>query len=69
VAHWYDKVYLPIVEVIRRSDILKDFPDKTEGDMYMWTLDHQHYLSKEEGKPLQPPHEAARKFVKKGTST
>jgi hypothetical protein len=69
VAHWYDKVYMPIVEVIRRSDILKDFPDKTEGDMYMWTLDHQHYLSKEQGKPLQPPHEAARKFVKKGKPT
>jgi hypothetical protein len=66
VAHWYDKVYMPIVEVIRRSDILKGFPDKTEGDMYMWTLDHQHYLSTEQGKPLQPPHEAARKFVKKG---
>jgi hypothetical protein len=65
VAHWYDKVYLPIVEVIRKSDILKAFPGKTEGDMYMWTLDHQHYLSKEQGKPLQPPHEAARKFVKK----
>jgi hypothetical protein len=69
VAHWYDKVYMPIIEVIRKSDILKDFPDKTEGDVYMWTLDHQHYLSKEQGKPLQPPHEAARKFVKKGKST
>ena len=65
VAHWYDKVYTPIIEVIRKSDILKYFPDKTEGDVYMWTLDHQHYLSKEQGKPLQPPHEAARKFVKK----
>jgi len=65
VAHWYDKVYMPIIEVIRKSDILKDFPDKTEGDMYMWTLDHQHYLSTEKGEPLRPPHEAARKFVKK----
>jgi len=65
VAHWYDKVYMPIIEVIRKSGILKDFPDKTEGDVYMWTLDHQHYLYEEKGKPLQPPHEAARKFVKK----
>jgi hypothetical protein len=65
VAHWYDKVYMPIVEVIRKSGILKNFPDKTEGDMYMWTLDHQHYLSAERGEPLRPPHEAARKFVKK----
>jgi len=65
VAHWYDKVYMPIVEVIRESNILKDFPDKTEGDMYMWILDHQHYLAEEQGEPLRPPHEAARKFVKK----
>jgi hypothetical protein len=66
VAHWYDKVYMPIIEIIRRSDILKDFPNKTEGDMYMWVLDRQHYLAKERGEPLQPPHEAARKFVEKG---
>lgn len=65
VAHWYDKVYLPIVEIIRKSGILKNFPSKTEGDLYMWTLDHQHYLAEKQGKPLQPPHEAARKFVKK----
>ncbi len=65
VAHWYDTVYVPIVEVIRKSGILKSFPDKTEGDVYMWVLDHQHYLTEEQGKPLQPPHEAARKFVKK----
>jgi hypothetical protein len=65
VAHWYDTVYMPIIEVIRKSDILKDFPDKTEGDLYLWTLDHQHYLSKEQGEPLLPPHEAAKKFVKR----
>ncbi len=65
IMHWYDKVYTPVVEIVRGSDILKDFPDKTEGDVYMWILDHQHYLSKEKGKPLLPPHEAARKFVKK----
>lgn len=65
VAHWYDTVYMPIIETIRKSDILKDFPDKTEGDLYMWTLDHQHYLSKEQGLPLQTPHEAAKKFIKK----
>ena len=65
VAHWYDTVYMPIIEVIRKSNILKDFPNRTEGDLYLWTLDHQHYLSKEKGEPLLPPHEAAKKFVKK----
>jgi hypothetical protein len=65
VAHWYDTVYLPIIEVIRESGILKEFPDKTEGDLYLWTLDHQHYLSKEEGQPLQPPEDAAKRFIEK----
>ncbi len=63
VAHWYDTVYMPIIEIIRESDILKDFPGKTEGDLYMWTLDHQHYLAKEHGQPLQSPEEAARQFI------
>ncbi len=63
VLHWYDTVYMPIIDVIRESGILKDFPDKTEGDLYLWTLDHQQYLSSEEGQPLQPPDEAARQFI------
>jgi len=63
VAHWYDTVYMPIVKVIRKSKILKDFPGKTEGDLYLWTLDHQSYLAEEEGKPLQSPDEAARQFI------
>lgn len=63
IKHWYDTVYLPIVKVIRDTDILKEFPDKTEGDLYLWVLDHQHYLEQEEGKPLQPPEEAARSFL------
>jgi len=63
VTHWYDTVYLPIVAVIRESGLLEDFPGKTEGDLYMWTLDHQHYLYQEEGQPLQPPETAAKQFI------
>lgn len=63
VEHWYDTVYLPIVEIIRTSGLLEEFPDKTEGDLYLWTLDHQHYLYKEEGQPLQPPETAAKQFI------
>lgn len=63
IIHWYDTVYLPIVKVIRDTEILKEFPGKTEGDLYLWVLDHQHYLEQEEGLPLQPPEEAARNFL------
>ena len=64
VTHWYDTVYLPIVKVIRQSKILRDIPGRTEGDMYLWVLDHQRYLYQEEGKDLQPPEDAARNFIK-----
>jgi hypothetical protein len=66
VMNWYDNVYMPIVKVIRETEILKEFPDKTEGDLYLWVLDHQHYLQAEEGLPLQSPEEAARTFVGNG---
>jgi len=61
IIHWYDTVYMPVINVIRDTDILKEFPTKTEGDLYLWVLDHQQYLV-QEGKPLQPPTDAARTF-------
>ncbi len=63
IIDWYDTVYYPIVKVIRESKILKDFSGKTEGDLYLWVLDHQHYLSAQEGRSLQPPADAARDFI------
>ncbi len=63
ITHWYDTVYLPIAKLIRDSGLLDEFPDKTEGDLYLWTLDHQHYLYQEEGQPLQPPETAAKQFI------
>jgi hypothetical protein len=62
VAHWYDTVYMPVVNVIRETNILKEFPGKTEADLYLWVLDHQRYLMAE-GEALQPPETAARTFV------
>ncbi|MDX1377255.1 MAG: hypothetical protein R3307_00270 [Anaerolineales bacterium] len=62
IKHWFENVYMPVIKVIRETDILKEFPDKTEGDLYLWVLDHQHYLESEEGVPLQAPEAAARGF-------
>ena len=64
ITHWYDTVYMPIVKVIRKSKILKEFPGKTEADLYLWVLDHERYLS-EEGQALQPPEAAAQEFIEK----
>src|SRR5262245_12303448 len=62
IVDWYDNVYMPIVQVIRDTDILQEFPKKTEGDLYLWALDHQHYLVSQEGSQLRPPEAAAREF-------
>ncbi|HSG42030.1 MAG TPA: hypothetical protein VLA72_02640 [Anaerolineales bacterium] len=66
IKHWYENVYMPVINVIREMDIIKEFPKKTEGDLYLWVLDHQHYLQSEEGLPLQPPQDAARIFFEDG---
>jgi hypothetical protein len=63
VLHWYDKVYLPIIKAVRESGILENFPGKTEGDLYLWVLDHQEYLNEEQGRDLQPPASAAWDFI------
>ena len=62
IKDWYDTVYMPVIRVIRDTNIIGEFPDKTEGDLYLWVLDHQRYLESQEGIPLQPPEEAARDF-------
>jgi hypothetical protein len=63
VTDWYDHVYVPIVKVIRSSKVLREFPGKTEGDLYLWVLDHQQYLAEAEGQPLEKPEDAAREFL------
>ena len=64
VTHWYDTVYLPIVRVIRERGALEEFPGRTEGDLYLWVLDHQQFLY-DHGKELSPPEEAAEEYVKR----
>ncbi len=44
VGDWYDHIYCPIVDIIRAQEILKDFPNRTEADLYLWIMDHHYYL-------------------------
>ena len=45
VASWYDHVYLPIVEIIRATDVLREFPNRTEADLYLWIVEHRWFLT------------------------
>lgn len=48
VAHWYDTVYMPVVEAIRAHNVLADFPHRTESDVYLWIVEHLYYLQEKE---------------------
>lgn len=37
---WYKNLYLPIVEIIFRDNILSRFPGRSFGDLYMWIIKH-----------------------------
>lgn len=42
---WVDNVYSPVVEAIKRTGILKDFPGRSETDLYLWLKKHQVELT------------------------
>jgi hypothetical protein len=44
VASWYDRVYMPTVVAVRATDALRDFPLRTEADLYLWITEHHWYL-------------------------
>ena len=41
---WCQDVYLPVINIIRSRDILRDFPRQTETDLYVWISQHQEML-------------------------
>jgi nucleotide-binding universal stress UspA family protein len=41
VTQWYDRVYLPLVMLIRRSGIRRHFPGRTETDLYYLVTRHR----------------------------
>jgi hypothetical protein len=52
-ASWFDTVYLPVVEAIRASGIMRQFPQRTEADLYLWVAYHRERLKQRYG--VMPP--------------
>ncbi|MGH2522274.1 MAG: universal stress protein, partial [Anaerolineales bacterium] len=51
---WYDNAYLPVVQAIREQGILRDFPGRTEADLYLWVTEHRLALQEELGWSIKP---------------
>ena len=59
VAHWYDAVYEPVVQAVRERGILRDFPERTETDLYLWIAEHRVAVEEELGWEITPEAAAA----------
>ena len=43
-AQWYDAIYLPAVNVVRKQQLLPEFRGRTEADLVLWLREHRANL-------------------------
>ncbi|NDJ60364.1 MAG: hypothetical protein GYB67_04515 [Chloroflexi bacterium] len=48
-ADWYDNVYRPAVTLIRKYKVMRHAPGRTEGDLYLWMIDHLREVKEQMG--------------------
>ena len=58
-ADWYKTVYCPIIQIIRRQGMMRDFPHRTETDLYVWIEKYRHDLADNLGWMLESEIAAA----------
>ena len=44
VKSWYQNVFLPLANAIRKSGVLKEFPNRTVADLFLWICRHREEL-------------------------
>ncbi len=49
---WYTRIYLPTVEAVRVKRLLRYFPDRSVGDLFVYIGDHKWILSKAAGRDV-----------------
>jgi len=49
LVSWYNKVYNPVIAIIREQWLLANFPKRTEADLYVWIIKHWDFLKKKYG--------------------
>ena len=58
VKGWVKDIYFPSVNIIRNRGILRDFPGRTETDMYLFLINRQAELTDHLGWDLRPEEAA-----------
>ncbi len=66
-ALWYDDVYRPVIEHIHQTGVLRDFPARSESDLYVWVSEHRDRLVSVLGWEVRP-EDAARDLAEQSSS-
>ncbi len=46
-VHWYQSIYWPVIQAMRERGIMRDFPGRTETDLYVWVEKHRRELAEQ----------------------
>jgi len=49
LVSWFEKVYNPVIKIIKEQWLLANFPGRTEADLYVWIIKHWDFLKKKYG--------------------
>jgi Domain of unknown function (DUF4032)/ParB-like nuclease domain len=49
---WYTRIYLPTVEAVRARRLLRTFPGRSVGDVFVYIGDHKWIISKAAGRDI-----------------
>ncbi len=63
ILSWFNNVYLPLAINIRKKHILRSFPKRTTGDLYVWIVRYWNDLKGKFGNDI-PIDQAITKFKK-----
>jgi len=51
---WVEEIYLPVLQTVSQSGLLRDFPERTPTDLYIWLTQYQQELSQQYGWEIAP---------------
>ncbi len=57
-ADWFDNVYLPIALAMREQKLLREFPDRSEADVYLWVMANRLQIQLGAGSRFSPEQSA-----------
>ena len=48
-VHWYQTLYRPVIDAIRRRGLRRASGRRTESDLYLSIMEHRHYMTEQTG--------------------